>query len=472
MRRIINQSKVVLNNNNIIRCYSTDLKETLSSLVPIRREEFNAVKNKINDTELDKIVGSQVFGGMRGIKSMIWDNSSLDVEKGITFHNKTINDLRKELPKFKISKDIKCSSREPMTEGLIWFLLTGKVPTRQQSISFSKDLHKNSEINNDTRDFINNLPKEMHPMTKLSSSILMLQKDSVFARKYSEGINKSDYWDSTYDDIISIIAKLPEICAIIYKNTYNKENVIEYNDRLDYSANFSKMLGFNEIEFQELMRLYMLIHCDHEGGNASAHTCRLVGSTLSDPYLSLSSSMNALAGPLHGLANQEVLKWILELKKYLDENYKAVSEENIREYAWNTLNSGKVIPGYGHAVLRNTDPRFLCQREFAKNNLPNDELFKIVETLYNVLPEVLIEHGKTKNPFPNVDAHSGVLLNYYNLKEYEFYTVLFGLSRTIGVLSQLFWDRALLLPLERPKSLTLKQLESYVSRAPDHSGEI
>jgi citrate synthase len=172
------------------------------------------------------------------------------------------------------------------------------------------------------------------------------------------------------------------------------------------------------------------------------------------------------------LANQEVLKWVLELKKYLDDNYKAVSEENIREYAWNTLNSGKVIPGYGHAVLRNTDPRFLCQREFAKNNLPDDELFKIVETLYNVLPEVLIEHGKTKNPFPNVDAHSGVLLNYYNLKEYEYYTVLFGLSRTIGVLSQLFWDRALLLPLERPKSLTLKQLESLVSRVPDHTGEI
>ena len=168
--------------------------------------------------------------------------------------------------------------------------------------------------------------------------------------------------------------------------------------------------------------------------------------------------MNALAGPLHGLANQEVLNWILELKNDFDKNGRIMNDKNVKEYAWKMLNDGNVIPGYGHAVLRHTDPRYICQREFALCNLKDNELFEIVNILYNVLPGVLTEHGKTKNPYPNVDAHSGVLLHHYGLKEQEFYTVLFGLSRSFGVLSQLMWDRALMLPLERPKSLTIKQL--------------
>merc|ERR1712083_1137492 len=207
-------------------------------------------------------------------------------------------------------------------------------------------------------------------------------------------------------------------------------------------------------DFKELMRLYIVIHSDHEGGNAFAHTCHLVGSTLSDPYLSLSASMNALAGPLHGLANQEVLGWLMGLQATLKEQGKPVTPESITEFAWATLKAGKVIPGYGHAVLRKTDPRYTSQREFALKHMPDDPLFHVVNTVYEVMPGVLTEHGKTKNPYPNVDAHSGVLLTHYGLNEFDYYTVLFGVSRAFGVLSQLFWDRGLGLPLERPKSIT------------------
>jgi citrate synthase len=223
------------------------------------------------------------------------------------------------------------------------------------------------------------------------------------------------------------------------------------------------MLGFNNNDFYELMRLFLVIHSDHEGGNASAHTCRLVGSTLSDPYLALSSSMNALAGPLHGLANQEVLKWLLKLQSFLKDNEKEINKENVEEYAWQTLNNGKVIPGYGHSVLRVTDPRYLCQREFALKNLGDDELFKLVDLCYQVIPNVLKKHGKVKNPYPNVDGHSGVLLKYFGLEQYEFYTVLFSLGRSFGILSQLVWDRILNLPLERPKSVTLEWLINNVN---------
>ena len=129
-----------------------------------------------------------------------------------------------------------------------------------------------------------------------------------------------------------------------------------------------------------------------------------------------------------------------------------------------TLESGKVIPGYGHAVLRKTDPRYTAQREFALKNLPDDELFKIVGTIYEVVPDVLKEHGKAKTPWPNVDSHSGILLVHYGMTEYDYYTVLFGVSRALGVLSQLFWDRALGFPLERPKSVTPEWLADYCSK--------
>jgi citrate synthase len=165
--------------------------------------------------------------------------------------------------------------------------------------------------------------------------------------------------------------------------------------------------------------------------------------------------MSGLAGPLHGLANQEVLRWVVDLQEEFKRSGKPVNHDTIRQFAWDTLNSGKVIPGYGHAVLRKTDPRYMAQREFCLKHLPNDELFKIVSTVYEVVPDVLTKHGKTKNPWPNVDAHSGVLLTHYGLTENSYYTVLFGVSRALGVLTQLFWDRALGLPIERPKSLTL-----------------
>lgn len=195
---------------------------------------------------------------------------------------------------------------------------------------------------------------------------------------------------------------------------------------------------------------------DHEGGNVSAHTVHLVGSALSDPYLSFAAGLNGLAGPLHGLANQEVLVW---LKKMQGELGDAVTDENkVKDFIWKTLKSGQVVPGYGHAVLRKTDPRYTCQREFALKHLPNDKLFQLVSNIYKTVPPILTELGKVKNPWPNVDAHSGVLLQYYGLKEMNYYTVLFGVSRALGVLASLVWDRALGLPIERPKSMSTEGL--------------
>lgn len=302
-------------------------------------------------------------------------------------------------------------------------------------------------------------PKSMHPMSQFSAAVLGLQTESKFAEAYSRGCPKSEYWIHTFEDALNLIARLPQVAAHIYRHLYKKGELIAPDQSLDWSGSFSKMLGYNNKEFHELMRLYLTIHSDHEGGNVSAHTTHLIGSALSDPYLSFSGGLNGLAGPLHGLANQEVLKWTMDLRSKLGN--KDVTKEELVKALWDTLNSGQVVPGFGHAVLRKTDPRYTSQREFALKHLPNDPLFKLVSQLYEVAPKVLTEHGKTKNPWPNVDAHSGVLLYHYGLTEQNYYTVLFGVSRALGVMSQLIWDRILGFPLERPKSVTSKWIAEH-----------
>jgi len=437
---------------------TTPLYEALISKVPIQQERFKKIKKDHGDKVVDKVTVNQILGGARSIKSMVWETSNLDAEEGIRFRGLTIPECQEKLPGAKVGG-------EPTPESLLWLLLTGDVPTKEQSDSVTRDLRSRAVLPAHIEPMIRNFPKGMHPMTQFSTAVNALQTESLFAKAYASGLNKTKYWEPVLEDSLNLMANLPEIAALIYRCTFKDGVITKGSADLDYSANFCRMLGYNTESFDELMRLYLVIHSDHEGGNASAHTTHLVGSTLADPYLSYAAGLNSLAGPLHGLANQEVLKWTLDLQKHFHEKGLEVNKETITKFAWDTLNSGKVIPGFGHAVLRRTDPRYMCQREFAFKHLPqSDELFTIIRTIYDVMPGVLTEHGKVKNPFPNVDAHSGVLLWFYNLREFEYYTVLFGVSRAMGALSQLFWDRALGFPLERPKSVTPEWIEATCSK--------
>lgn len=435
----------------------TTLAETLMAQVPDKQKSLLALKKEHGSKVIGQVTIDQCIGGARGVKCMLWETSNLDANEGIRFRGLTIPECQKVLPTFSGTP----GDGEPLLESLLWLLLTSEIPTKEQVDSLTKDLHERSKLPDHVVPLLNSLPKDMHPMTQFSIGLSAAQVQSKFAKAYSEGVHKSEYHKHALEDILDVIAILPEIAATIYRNVYH-DGVVTKDMDLDYSGNFCRMLGYNNESFDELMRLYLCIHTDHEGGNASAHTTHLVGSTLSDPYLSYSAGLNALAGPLHGLANQEVLKWIQELSAKFQAEGKEVNAETITEFAWETLNAGKVIPGYGHAVLRKTDPRYTCQREFALKHMPDDELFKIVDTIYSVMPGILTEHGKTANPYPNVDSHSGVLLWHYGFTQYQYYTVLFGVSRAVGALSQLYWDRALGLPLERPKSVTPEWLAAQV----------
>jgi citrate synthase len=404
-----------------------------------------------------KVIGevtlSQIYQGMRGMTGLVTETSLLDAQEGIRFRGYTIPELREKLPKV-------AGGSEPLPEGLFYLMLIGELPSEADVEHLTGVWQRRSHVPTHVFSTIDALPLHTHPMTMFVTGIMALQTESNFAKRYAAGMSKKDYWDPTFDDALDLIARLPRIAAYIYRRKYKFSNHIQPNGLLDWSGNLAHMMGYDDESFKELMRLYMTIHADHEGGNVSAHTTHLVGSALGDVYQSLAAGMNGLAGPLHGLANQEVIKWIFELREQIGSE--SPSKEQIANYVQETLKAGKVVPGYGHAVLRKTDPRFTAQMEFGKKHMPDDPLVQTVWNIYEAVPPILESLGKIKNPWPNVDAHSGALLVHYGLVEYEFYTVLFGVSRALGVLASLCWDRALNMPLERPKSVTTELVKSWL----------
>ncbi|MBS1688304.1 MAG: citrate (Si)-synthase, eukaryotic [Bacteroidetes bacterium] len=431
------------------------VKDSFKAKADAQSKEIKSLLEQHGNMKLDDVTIAQAYQGMRGIPGLVTETSLLDSNEGIRFRGFSIPELREKLSKAE-------GGNEPLPEGLFYLMLIGEIPNHENVEHISATWARRSHVPNHVFDVIEALPVSTHPMTQFCAAILALQTESKFAKAYAEGISKKEHWSYVYEDAMTLIARLPRVAAYIYRRKYKNGEHIQPDGMLDWAGNFAHMLGYDNEGFRELMRLYLTIHADHEGGNVSAHATHLVGSALSDPYLSFVAGMTGLAGPLHGLANQEVMGWIEEMNTELNTNNP--SKEQIAEYIKKTLTEGKVVPGYGHAVLRKTDPRFLAQMEFAKRHCPEDPMVQTVWNVYEVAPPILEGTGKIKNPWPNVDAHSGALLNHYGLVEKEFYTVLFGVSRALGVLASLCWDRALGFPLERPKSITTEWVKKFVAK--------
>ncbi len=425
------------------------LKEKLKEKIDAHRPRTTKLLKEHGGDKVGEVTIAQAIGGMRGVKCLTTDISYLDPMEGIRFRGFTIPECLEKLPKAP-------GGEMPYVEGHIYLLLTGDVPTEEDVKELADEFKKRREVPKYVFDVLRAMPKDSHPMAMFSAAIVSMQRESVFVKKYNAGISKMEYWDPTYEDVMNLLARLPEIAAFIYRLKYKGGDIIAPNPDLDLGGNFAHMMGIDK-PYDDVARLYFLLHSDHESGNASAHTGHLVASTLSDVYYAISGMIDALAGPLHGLANEEVLRWIQGVMNKM--GGKTPSEEEMKKFVWDTLNSGQVIPGYGHAVLRKTDPRYAAQRDFCLKYLPDDPIFEYVDILYKVVPSILEEQGKAKNPWPNVDAQSGVIQWFYGITEYEFYTVLFGVGRAIGVAANIVWDRSLGYAIERPKSLTTAMLE-------------
>ncbi len=425
------------------------LQERLEVLVPKwRKERMKLLKEKGSEV-ISEMTVAQVFGGMRGVKGMICDTSVVEPNKGLFIRNNFLLDIMDLWP-----------------EQTFVLLLTGEIHKRDSSLikAFRMEMDKRSWIPDYIYDVLEAMPQDSHPMCMLDTAILVLERESTFRKMYDKGMQKADYWTAVLDDALNLLAKLPGIAAAVYRLRYDKGDYIDWTPGLDWGANYANMLGVPDPtgQFAKLMRLYLHFHCDHEGGNVSANTCHIVGSALSDPYYAVSAGLNGLAGPLHGLANQECLGWVIDT---IEKFGGVPTEQQIRDYAFDTLRSGKVIPGYGHAVLRVTDPRFTGFNKFGRKYIPEDPVFKTVDRVFRVVPKVLEEFSAErvkagKNPIanfrPNVDAGSGALLHHYNLVEFEYYTVLFSVSRAMGMLSQLIWNRAVGTAITRPKSVSME----------------
>lgn len=427
----------------------SNLKEKLAEKIDVQRPRTVRLLKEYGDTKVGDVTIQQIIGGMRGVKCLTTDISYLDPYEGIRFRGYTIPEVLEKLPKVP-------GGEMPYVEGFFYLLLTGDIPTDEEVSAVAEEFNKRKKVPEYVFDMLKALPADSHPMAMFSAAIVSMQKESEFVKEYNAGISKFDMWKPTYEDALNLLAKLPEVAAFIYRLKYKGGDIIAPDPNLDMGGNFAHMMGIDK-PYDDVARLYFLLHSDHESGNVSAHTGHLVASALSDMYYSISAMINGLAGPLHGLANQEVLRWIQGVMDKM--GGKVPTKEEMTKFVWDTLNSGQVIPGYGHAVLRKTDPRYQAQREFCLKHLPDDPIFAYVNVLYEVVPDILQEHGHAKNPWPNVDAQSGVIQWHYGLKEYDFYTVLFGVGRALGVAANIVWDRALGYPIERPKSLTTPMLE-------------
>jgi len=428
------------------------LQEVLEEKIRIHRARIRDLVKKHGDKVISEVTISQAFGGMRGVKCMVCDTSVVEPDKGLIVRGHPLLDIKHLWP-----------------EEMFFLLLTGELPDAEGKAALQREFDRRSQVPDYVWDTLRSLPRDTSPMAMLATGILIMNRESVFHSWYDKGMKREDYWLAMLGDTLNILAKIPVIAAGIYRIRYNHGSVMHWTHGLDYAANYANMLGIADPlgHFASLMRLYLNFHVDHEGGNVSANTCHTVGSALSDAYYAVTAGLNGLAGPLHGLANQECVKWILELMHRLDG---VPTEEQMRDFAFQTLRNGRVIPGYGHAVLRVTDPRYTGLHEFGEKHLTGSPVFQTVDQVLKVVPVVLREYSEErvkagKNPiancWPNVDAISGAMLYHYGITEFEYYTVLFSVSRAMGMLSQLVMNRATGTPITRPKSVSTEWLENF-----------
>ncbi|MBX7155206.1 MAG: citrate (Si)-synthase [Bacteriodetes bacterium] len=421
------------------------IKNKLAEVLPAVREKRTTLLKDKGEVQIAGVTVEQVIGGMRGIPSVLCDTSSVSADEGLRIRNIPIMELTDQTP-----------------EEIFFLLVTGSKPNDAERAQLKTLFSAHAEVPEYVINVLKTMHKDSHPMAMLSTALLAMEHESAFRQAYENGAGKEKLWEATLEDSIMLLSRITGIAAAIYRLKFKDGVLIQPDPNADWSTNFANMLGIsNDAAWMELVRLYLVLHSDHEGGNVSAMTGLTVGSALSDVFYAVSAGLNGLAGPLHGLANQEVLHFILEVQQHFNG---VPSDEALTQYCWDRLNSGRVIPGYGHGVLRVTDPRFTAFHKFADDhNLTNDSI-SIVKAMFRIVPGVLTEQGKAKSPWPNVDSISGSLLYDFGMTEFSFYTVMFGVSRAMGICSQILFHRMVGSAITRPKSLTLDQLVAAANK--------
>ncbi|SCA64364.1 Probable citrate synthase 2, mitochondrial [Chlamydiales bacterium SCGC AB-751-O23] len=357
-----------------------------------------------------EITNDNLETGMRGYPVGYCPTSSVDPQKGLFYGPMPL---------------VKVATREP--EELIYSLMYGEEASAKQLDNFKKELKKRAKCKKETIEAIQRLPRELHPMKLLSCAQLILggfEKDGGYR-----------------EDCLRLIAKIPELVATVINHHAGWNSLKESRPELPYMENFTQMLNVPNTDpkkLTDIFKLFNVLHFDHGGGNLSAFVGKAVASGLEDMFGSLSAATSALAGPRHGKANQDCLEFVKSLVKELGDNY---TEGQVEQAVRDKLANKELIYGFGHAVLRVEDPRATLQYDMAEKNYSDDPCVKMALHLRRAGAKVLGENKKVQNPFPNVDAISGTLLQAAGFDYPEYFTVLFGLSRMVGISIQIVYER-------------------------------
>lgn len=347
---------------------------------------------------------------MRGFPVGYCTTSYVDPEKGLFYVNKPIFEI---------------ATWEPMR--VIYLLYYGKEGLPQEVEAFEASLKKRAHVPKEVLHAIQALPRKGHPMKLFCSAILILGMYDA----------RNDY----REDALNLIAKIPHLSAAVINHHAGWKMAAEPQPEFSYMDNFTRMLTIPHAKHEELLRaftLFNVLHYDHGGGNLSAFVGKAVASGLEDMYGAMASAMCALAGPRHGRANQECLEFVkLTLKEVGDK----ATEGDVEKFIRKRLAQNQLVFGFGHAVLRVEDPRATVQYQFLMKHYANHPLVKIALLLRAAGTKILQENPKISDPHPNVDAVSGTLLTVSGFPYPEYYTILFGMSRCVGIAIQIVYER-------------------------------
>lgn len=361
--------------------------------------------------------------GLRGFPVGYCTTSSVDPEKGLFYVEQPIAEL---------------ANWEP--ESVISLLYQGE---KGDVAAFKQGLQNRAACSPKTLEAICQLPREGHPMALFSAAILIVGMREA-TKDYRE-------------DALNLMAKLPEITATVINHHAGWGRTPSSRPELGYMENFSQMVRAPQASetLGSIFKLFNILHYDHGGGNLSTFVGKAVASGLEDLYGSIAAAMNALAGPRHGAANQESLHFVQSL---LDEVGERATMSQVEEAIRKRLARGELIYGFGHAVLRVEDPRATVQYGVAEKLFKEHPLVRMALLIRRAGTKVLKENPKVACPYPNVDAISGSLLSAAGFPFPEYYTVLFGLSRAVGISIQIVYERCEAregkgTPIVRPKYL-------------------
>lgn len=379
------------------------------------------------DDVLFQITKEHLETGLRGFPCGYCTTSHVDPMKGLFYAGKPVSELVNHTP-----------------EEVIYLLYFGRMGSVSEVNAFFHEMQKTATLSAEAVNHIQQLPRTGHPMKLFSAALLI-------AGIYEA---KNDY----KKDCLNLIAKLPHLVALVINYHAGWGGTPLPKSGLGYIENFIHMLkvpGVNQEELVEAFRLFFILHLDHGGGNLSTFVGKAVASGLEDLYGSICSAMCALAGPRHGKANQDCLDFVQTMVSEVGEH---ASEKQVEEAIRHRLDTGQLIFGFGHAVLRVEDPRATVQYNYVQKHFPDHPLVKMALLLRKAGVKVLSENPKITCPYPNVDAVSGSLLTAAGFSYPEYYTVLFGMSRSIGIAIQIVYERTLArsgkgTPIVRPKYL-------------------